>query len=105
MRDSPIELFEIKLNHGVSKWSKIIKMRSPESKFSLHFPPRDARFACVSFDRGVEIAQILQVFDPPAEALEFGMKLADGGTVRLALLGGFIHMLLFLADRKAVARA
>jgi hypothetical protein len=69
--------------------------RSPESKLSLHFTPWDAGFACVSFDRGVQIAQILQVFDPPAEALDFGMKLADGGTVRSALFGGSIHMLLF----------
>jgi len=41
-------------------------MRSPESKLSPYFTPWDAGFACVSFDRGVQIAQILQVFDPPA---------------------------------------
>jgi hypothetical protein len=70
-------------------------MRSPESKLSLDFTPWDARFACVMFDRGIQVAQILQVFDPPAEALELGVKLADGGTVRLALFGGSIHMLLF----------
>jgi len=41
------------------------------------------------------LSDLLLVFHPPAEALVLGMKLADGGTVRLALLGGFIHMLLF----------
>ncbi len=66
-----------------------------ESKFFLYFTPWDARFVCVSFDRGVQIAQILQVFDPSAEAQELGMKLADGGTIRLALFGGSIHVLLF----------
>jgi hypothetical protein len=30
---------------------------------------------CPRFDRGVQVAQILQVFDPPVEALELGMKL------------------------------
>ena len=53
------------------------------------------------FDRGIQVAQILQVFDPPAEALELGVKLADGGTVRLALFGGSIHMLLFDALQHA----
>jgi hypothetical protein len=79
--------------HGPSNYG--IAMRSPESKLSPYFTPWDAGFACVSFDRGVQIAQVLQVFYPPAEALELGMKLADGGTVRLALFGGSIHMLLF----------
>jgi hypothetical protein len=67
----------------------------PESKFSLYFIPWDARFVCVPFDRGIQIAQILQVFHPPAEAFELRMKLADGGTVRLALFGSSIHLLLF----------
>jgi hypothetical protein len=75
--------------------------RLPESKVSFHFTSWDAGFACVSFDRGVQIAQILQVFDSPAEALYRGMKLADRGTVRLALFGGSIHMLLFDALQRA----
>ena len=58
---------------------------SPESKFSLYLSPRDAGFARVSFDGCVQVAQILQVFDPPAEALKLGMKLADNGAVRFAL--------------------
>jgi hypothetical protein len=41
------------------------------------------------------LSDLLLVFHPPAEALELGMKLADGGTVRLALFGGSIHRLLF----------
>ena len=69
--------------------------RSPESKLSLYFIPWDAGFVCVLFDRGVQVAQVLQVFHPPAEAQELGMKLADGRTIRLALFGGSIHMLLF----------
>jgi hypothetical protein len=72
---------------------------SPESKLSLHFTPWDAGFAGISFDRSVQIAQILQVLDPPAEALDLGMKLADGGTVWLALFGSSIHMLLFDASQ------
>lgn len=68
---------------------------SAESEISFHLTPRDGGFIPVAFDGGVQVAQILQVFDPPAEALELGMKLADGGLARLALFGDFTHKLLF----------
>jgi len=69
--------------------------RLPESKLSLYLAPWHAGFVRVSLDGCVQVAQILQVFNPTAEALELGVKLADGGTVRLALSCGSIHRPLF----------
>jgi hypothetical protein len=68
---------------------------STQSQLSLDLTPWDAGFSGVALDGSVQVAQILQIFNPPAEALEFGMELANGGTVGFAFFLGPIHRLLF----------
>jgi len=93
--------------HGVSSREKKQSQKpadfgyrlSLQSKLALHFAPRDAGLAGVTFDRGVEVAQVLQIFDPSAKSFQLGVKLADGDAVRLALSGGSILTLLFDASQ------